>query len=153
MSNTLKVLLGVLGGALLVLVLLAVFAGGGLFGSGSMMGQGGIMGQGGMMDGGWGTLGILGVLVQLLFWGGLLAVIVWAVVRITANRQGGGTDARVGGDAAEEVLRQRFARGEIDQEEYEQRHRVLRKEREESPTAHRANADGGSPIGPKPPGQ
>jgi hypothetical protein len=54
MSNTLKVLLGVLGGALLVLVLLPVFAGGGLFGSGSMMGQGG------MMDGGWGTLGILG---------------------------------------------------------------------------------------------
>ena len=128
MSNTLKVLLGVLGGALLVLVLLPVFAGGGLFGSGSMMGQGG------MMDGGWGTLGILGGLVQLLFWGGLLAVIVWAVVRITANRQGGGTDARVGGDSAEEVLRQRFARGEIDAQEYEERHRILR---EESPAAHR----------------
>src|SRR5215217_4715904 len=128
MSNTLKVLLGVLGGALLVLVVLPVFAGGGLFGSGSMMGQGG------MMDGGWGTLGILGVLVQLLFWGGLLAVIVWAVVRITANRQGGGTDARVGGDSAEEVLRQRFARGEIDAEEYDERRRILRKQ---SPAAHR----------------
>ena len=38
MSNTLKVLLGVLGGALLVLVVLPVFAGGGLFGPGSMMG-------------------------------------------------------------------------------------------------------------------
>jgi putative membrane protein len=128
MSNTLKVLLGVLGGALLVLVLLAVFAGGGLFDSGSMMGQGG------MMDGSWGILGILGVLVQLLFWGGLLAVIVWAVVRITANRQGGGTDARVGGDSAEEVLRQRFARGEIDAEEYDERRRILRKQ---SPAAHR----------------
>src|SRR5215208_401553 len=128
MSNTLKVLLGVLGGALLVLVVLAVFAGGGLFDSGSMMGQGG------MMDGGWGILGILGVLVQLLFWGGLLAVIVWAVVRITANRQGGGTDARVGGDSAEEVLRQRFARGEIDAEEYDERRRILRKQ---SPAAHR----------------
>ena len=92
------------------------------------------MGQGGMMDGGWGTLGILGVLVQLLFWGGLLAVIVWAVVRITANRQGGGTDARVGGDSAEEVLRQRFARGEIDAQEYEERLRILR---EESTAAHR----------------
>ena len=134
MSNTLKVLLGVLGGALLVLVLLPVFAGGGLFGSGSMMGQRGMMGQGGMMDGGWGILGILGVLVQLLFWGGLLAVIVWAVVQITANRQGGGTDARVGGDSAEEVLRQRFARGEIEAEEYEERRRILR---EQSPAAHR----------------
>jgi putative membrane protein len=121
-------LLGVLGGALLVLVVLAVFAGGGLFDSGSMMGQGG------MMDGSWGILGILGVLVQLLFWGGLLAVIVWAVVRITANRQGGGTDARVGGDSAEEVLRQRFARGEIDAEEYDERRRILRKQ---SPAAHR----------------
>jgi putative membrane protein len=134
MSNTLKVLLGVLGGALLVLVLLPVFAGGGLFGSGSMLAHGGMMGQGGMMDGGWGILGILGGLVQLLFWGGLLAVIVWAVVRITANRQGGGTDARVGGDSAEEVLRQRFARGEIDAEEYDERRRILRKQ---SPAAHR----------------
>jgi putative membrane protein len=122
MSNTLKVLLGVLGGALLVLVVLPVFAGSGLFGSGSMMGQGG------MMDGGWGFFGIIGALVQLLFFGGLIAVIVWAVVRITANRQGGGAELRAGGDSAEEILRQRFAKGEIDQEEYEERHRVLREE-------------------------
>ena len=87
------------------------------------------------MDGGWGVLGMLWLLVPLLFWGGLLAVIVWAVLRITANRQGGGADARAGGNSAEEVLRQRFARGEIDAEEYEERHRVLL--REESPTAQR----------------
>jgi hypothetical protein len=62
-----------------------------------------------------------------------------------------GPDKREG--SAEEILRQRFARGEIDQEEYEERHRVLRKEREESTADHRANADGGSPIGPMPPGQ
>jgi putative membrane protein len=134
MSTNSKVLLAVLGGAFVVLVLLPVFAGGGLFGSGSMMGPGGMMGQGGMMDGGWGVLGILGLLVQLLFWGGLVAVIVWAVVRITANRQGGGADAKTGENSAEEVLKQRFVRGEIDQEEYEERRRVLR---EESPAAHR----------------
>ena len=96
--------------------------------------SGGMMGQGGMMDGGWGTLGILGVLVQLLFWGGLLAVIVWAVVRITANRQGSGADTKAGANSAEEVLKQRFVRGEIDAEEYKERRRVLR---EESPAAHR----------------
>jgi putative membrane protein len=134
MSRSFKVLLGVLGGAVVVLVLLPVFAGSGLFGSGSMTGQGGMMSQGGMMDGGWGVLGILWLLVPLLFWGGLLAVIVWAVVRITANRPGGGADARAGGNSAEEVLRQRFARGEIDAEEYEERHRILR---EESPAARR----------------
>ena len=37
-------------------------------------------------------------------------------------------------DSAEETLRQRFARGEIDAEEYDKRHRILR---EESPAAHR----------------
>jgi putative membrane protein len=129
MSRSFKIALGVLGGAVLVLVLLPVFAGSGLFGSGSMMGQGGMMG------GGWGIFGIIGMLVPLLFFGGLIAVIVWAVVRITANRQGGGTEPRAGGDSAEEVLRQRFARGEIDAEEYDERRRILR--REESPAAHR----------------
>src|SRR5215216_2718908 len=140
MSSSFKVLLGVLGGAVVVLVLLPVFAGSGLFSSGSMMGPGGMMGQGsmmgqgGMMNGGWGVLGILGLLVQLLFLSGLVAVIVWVVVRISANRQGGGADARAGGNSAEEDLRQRFARGEIDAGEYEERHRILR---EESPAAHR----------------
>jgi putative membrane protein len=140
MSRNSKVLLSVLADAFVVFVVLPIFAGSGLFGSGSMMGPGGMMsqgdmmGQGGMMDGGWGVLGILWLLVQLLFLGGLVAVIVWAVVRISANRQGGGADARAGGNTAEEVLRQRFSRGEIDQEEYEERRRILR---EESPAAHR----------------
>jgi putative membrane protein len=128
MSSGFKVLLGVVGGAVLALVLLPVFAGSGLFGSGPMMGQGG------MMDGGWGVLGTLWLLVPLLFWGGLLAVIVWAVLRITANRQGGGADARAGGSSAEEVLRQRFAQGELNAEEYEERRRILR---EESAAAYR----------------
>jgi hypothetical protein len=39
--------------------------------------------------------------------------------------------------SAEEIVKQRFARGEIDAEEYEERHRVLREEREQSPTAPR----------------
>ena len=127
MSSVFKVLLGALGGAFVVLVLLGVFAGGGLFGSGSMMGQGG------MMDGGWGVLSILWLLVPPLFLVGLLAVIVWAVVQITANRQGGGAEGRAGANSAEEVLRQRFARGEIDAEEYEERRRVLREESSAAP--------------------
>src|SRR5215203_7491412 len=95
-----------------------------------------------------------GELIVLLL---VLAVAVWAIIKVFPDWQD-----RVGlnnrrenkrEDSAEEILRQRFARGEIDQEEYEERHRVLRKEREESPTAHRANADGGSPIGPMPPGE
>ena len=137
MSRSFKVLLGVLGGAVVVvLVLLPVFAGSGLLGSGSMMGQGG------MMDGGWGVFGMgsmmLGfLLVPLLFLGGLIAVIVWAVLQLGS----GGASARhatgsagVHEHSGEEILKQRFARGEIDAEEYDERHRILR---EKSPAAHR----------------
>src|SRR5918995_6671791 len=133
MSRSLKVLLGVLGGAVLVLVLLPVFAGSGLFGSGSMMGQGGMMG------GGWGIFGIIGMLVPLLFIGGLIAVIVWAVTQLgsgghaPSGRYAAGS-AGIHEQSAEEIVKQRFARGEIDAKEYEERHRILR---EEPPTAHR----------------
>jgi|SRR5215208_4903590 putative membrane protein len=136
MSRSFKIALGVLGGAVLVLVLLPVFAGSGLFGSGSMMGQGGMMG------GGWGIFGIIGMLVPLLFFGGLIAVIVWAVTQLgsgghaPSGRYAAGS-AGIHEQSAEEIVKQRFARGEIDAEEYEERHRVLREEREQSPAAPR----------------
>jgi len=142
MSRNSKVLIGVLGGAFVVLVLVTIFAGSGLFGSGSMMGQGDMMGQG------WGVLSVLGmglmmlgvVLVPLLLLGGLIAAIVLAVTQLgsgghaASGRHAAGS-AGVHEQSAEETLRQRFARGEIDAEEYEERHRVLL--REESPTAQR----------------
>jgi putative membrane protein len=138
MSSSFKVLLGVLGGAVVVLVLTAVFAGSALFGGGSMMGPGGMMGQGGMMGGGGGVFGIIGLLFPLLFFGGLIAVIVWAVTQLgSGGRAASGRHATgragVHEQSAEEILQQRFARGEIDQEEYEERHRILK---EEFPAAH-----------------
>ena len=60
MSSGIKVVLGVLGGALLVVVVLLVFGGGSFFGPSPMIGQGG-----------WGAWWILGMLVPLLFLGGL----------------------------------------------------------------------------------
>jgi putative membrane protein len=120
MSRSSKILLGVLGGAVLVLVLLPVFAGSGHFGSGLMMGQGGMMG------GGWGFFGIIWMLVPLLFLGGLVAVIVWAVTQLGSRRHDAGTSAGVRDQPAEEILRQRFVRGEIDAQEYEERLRILR---------------------------
>src|SRR5215212_9411241 len=130
MNTGIKVALGVLG-ALLILVLVAAFGsgGGGFFGQGPMMGQGGMMGQAGMMgQGGWGAWGILWMLVMLLvpllFFGGLIALIAWAVAHLTSGRHG---ESTVGPreDSAEEILRQRFARGEIDAKEYEERRRTL----------------------------
>src|SRR5215208_299680 len=141
MSRNSKVLIGVLGGAFVVLVVLTIFAGSsGLFGSGSMMGQGDMMGQG------WGVLSVFGmglmmlgvVLVPLLLLGGLIAVIVLAVTQLgsgghaTSGRHAAG-NAGVHEQSAEETLRQRFARGEIEAEEYEERHRILREESSAAP--------------------
>lgn len=119
MRNSVKVVLGVLGGAILVLVVLSVFAGSGPLGGGPMMGPGGMMG------GGWGFFGVIWMLIPLLFLGGLVAVIVWAVTQLGSGRQAGGS-AGVHDRSAEDILRERFARGEMDAEEYEERLRVLR---------------------------
>ncbi|RME43771.1 MAG: SHOCT domain-containing protein [Chloroflexi bacterium] len=85
---------------------------------------------GGMMGGfgGFGGLGILGMLINLVIWIGLLALIVYGVV--WAVRQLGGGDrvtypAAPGEgrlpatQSAEEILKARLARGEIDEDTYE----------------------------------
>lgn len=71
-----------------------------------------------MMDGSdwfWGSL------MMIVFWGGLVAAIVFGV------RAFGGGSRRSSGEAtdAEAILETRFARGEISQEEFEERRRVL----------------------------
>jgi putative membrane protein len=59
------------------------------------------------------------------FWFALLVlVIVLLVVWIT--RRSGPTDGGGGGDDALRILEERFARGEIDREEFEERRRTLR---------------------------
>jgi putative membrane protein len=81
--------------------------------------------DGGMM-GGWGAFGWLGMLIQLLFFGGFLALIAWAITRIfPTHHDGGDTHRDPRKVSAENVLRERFARGEIDAEEYEERRRIL----------------------------
>ncbi len=81
-----------------------------------------------MMDGMMGGGGWLWMLVPLLFWSGLLALGVWALLRIFPDRRGGGGSASPE-ESAEEILRRRFARGEIDAEEYERSLEVLRERR------------------------
>lgn len=73
------------------------------------------------MMGNWGAFGWLWMLIPLLFWGGLLTLIAWVVMRIFPGAGGGGSMR-----SAEDTLRERFARGEIDAKEYEERLRVLR---------------------------
>lgn len=111
MNNVVKVTLGFFGGLLAVLVLLSLFTGGSTFGAGQMM-QGFGDGPGGMMGGGFGYSWML---LPILLWVGLLALIVWAVVRIFPSNRSGDHHY----DPAEKILRERLARSEIDREEYE----------------------------------
>ena len=53
--------------------------------------------------------------IQLVFWGGLIALVVWAVRRISSPKP----------DNALGILNERFARGEIDQQEYDTRKAAL----------------------------
>jgi hypothetical protein len=76
MSDSLKVLLGALGGPLLVLLLVAGFSGGGGMGYGMMDRMGHMMGG-----------GMIGALFMLQFWGLLLALIVVVVVWIVSQSQ------------------------------------------------------------------
>jgi putative membrane protein len=62
-----------------------------------------------------------GAFMMLLFWGGVVAALIFAV------RVFGVGSRRSSGESpdAETILETRFARGEISQEEFEERKRVL----------------------------
>ena len=75
-----------------------------------------MMGGYGMMAG----FGWLGMLVMALFWIGVIVLIVWGLTHVFSTRQ-----PRVELDAAE-ILKQRYARGEISREEFVQAREALR---------------------------
>ncbi|HEX6129590.1 MAG TPA: SHOCT domain-containing protein [Candidatus Limnocylindria bacterium] len=64
-------------------------------------------------------------LLPILFWIGVLLLGVIVVVRLI-NRDRAGMPG-YGSDSAEEILRRRFAAGEIDADEYERRLEILRR--------------------------
>ncbi len=74
-------------------------------------------------DWGWGHM-IFGSLMMILFWGGIILVIV------LASRWLGGGSSRstappTAGKTPLDILQERFARGEIDKEEFEERKGLL----------------------------
>lgn len=75
------------------------------------------MGEG-WMGGGW----IAGTLMMILFFAGLAALVV-LVIRALKNDQGPGSANHR--QSAREILEERFARGEIDRAEFEERRSVL----------------------------
>ncbi|SEM80628.1 putative membrane protein [Palleronia pelagia] len=73
----------------------------------------------------WGSgHGIFGGLWMILFWGIIIALIVWAVMALRGKGGNGGPDATGRPDALE-TLRERLAKGEIDEEEFRRRKAAL----------------------------
>ena len=75
-----------------------------------------MMGGYGLMAG----MGWLGMLVMALFWIGVIVLVVWGASNVFSTRQ---PNVERG---AEEILKQRYARGEISREEFVQAHDALR---------------------------
>jgi putative membrane protein len=68
----------------------------------------------------WGAGGLVMMLMMLLFWGLVIAGLVFGIRWLV--RQGGGEDRT---DRALEILRERYARGEISEEDFEARRQDL----------------------------
>ena len=66
-----------------------------------------------------GGMGFFGSILMLLFWVGVVLLVVWAV------RTAMGTPRSTEYDAPLEILKRRYAAGEISEAEYEQACRVL----------------------------
>jgi putative membrane protein len=74
---------------------------------------------------GWGMGGLMfgGGLVMLLFWGGLILLVVLLVRWLGGVSPPAGSERP--GQSALAILEERFARGEIDQQEFENRRKIL----------------------------
>ena len=114
MSQNTKIAL-IIGGVVLVLLIGVPFLWGGT--SGWQGGGGGMMGPGMMGGSGW---GLFGPILMLLFWG----LVIWGVVAL-ARGVGGPGPGPTPHDSALELLKRRYARGEVSKEEYEGKKRDL----------------------------
>jgi putative membrane protein len=69
----------------------------------------------------WGAWGIVMMVMMFAFWGLVIAAVVIGVRWLLHQT----ADARGGGDRAIQILRERYARGEIDRQEFDARRRDL----------------------------
>lgn len=77
-----------------------------------------------MWNGDWGVGGWIAMsLMMLVFWGGLIALVVWLIRSSHNGRLADRTQNPT--DRGEEVLAERFARGEIDEAEFTHRRELL----------------------------
>jgi putative membrane protein len=78
------------------------------------------------MGGGFGLVWLFGMFLVVLFWGLVIAALVLGIRwLIRADQRGRIQPQQPRADDPLEILRERYARGEIDDEEYERRRRTL----------------------------
>ena len=82
-------------------------------------------------DYGFGWNAGLGMLMMVVIWGGLIALGVWTVARITR-----GQERPPVGESPRQILDRRFASGEIDAEQYADARRILEGRATVTPTPH-----------------
>lgn len=87
-------------------------------GWGNMMGG---WGYGGYGSGGYGMLGMMGIGMHLIFWIGIILLAVYLFRRNASQVH----NMALGKNTAMDILRERYARGEIDSEEFQSRKRDL----------------------------
>lgn len=71
-----------------------------------------------MMGYGFGLMGLWGPLMMVLFWGGVVVLVVWAVRGLNGRSPAARDDAM-------DILRRRLAAGEITQDDYDKARKVL----------------------------
>jgi putative membrane protein len=113
---------GVVIAAAVLIVLLLILFGGGLMGWG-MMGPGHMRWWDG--NGLWSWWGVGMMLVMMLFWFAFIVAIVAGIVWLMRQGTSNGTGGGVRRDRANDILRERYARGEIDREEFERMRKEL----------------------------
>jgi putative membrane protein len=113
-------------GVLLVAVLVVPMLGGGLMGPGMMGWYGPRFGPFGANGWLWGLGMGLGWLAMLAFWGVLIAGAI-LLFRALVGPRGAGPTGPVGGDSALEILKRRYAAGELTSEQYQQMRQELDK--------------------------
>ena len=75
-----------------------------------------MMPGGGIMGWGWSGMGAVGWLFMLVFWGLIITVLVLVLQRLWDRRRTGSGEGS--GEAPLDILKQRYAAGEISKEEY-----------------------------------
>ncbi|MBO8174256.1 MAG: SHOCT domain-containing protein [Thermococcus sp.] len=71
---------------------------------------------------GFGYFGIFGAIFMILFWVAIIAGVVWLIKWLLESSSG---TSKISKNRALEILDEKYARGEIDDEEYERRKRKL----------------------------